>query len=664
METLQLKDFLKYQFLSGLKYSPDGTKAAFVVSVANEEENCYEGRLWLYADGTLRQLTDLGGERSFIWEDNENILFPSVRTNEERKRQKAKEGFTSYYRLNVHGGEAVHAFTVPVSASGIRKTENGYIVLGNIDSNYPDYYKMTKEERADLAKFYDEEKDYEVIDERPFWFNAQGMINKRRTALFTCTAEGKLERITAPCFNTDFVAVMDDCVVFTGEDFSIHKAYTPANFYRLNPQTGEVAPILERPDWKLSNVERVGNEIWFGATDEKRYGMSENPCVYAMSAKGGEPRLLRREEYDMHNSVGSDCRYGSGAGWQGKGGALYHLTTREGDGVMYRLTADGESTPVITKSGSLDSFTLNENAEKALLIGLYDNQLQELYEADLATGEVKQISHFNTKVLEGKYISDYYPVSVESEGLTIGGWVLLPKDFDPAKKYPAVLDVHGGPKTAYGPVFYHEMQLWANMGYFVFFCNPQGSDGRDNQFMDMRGRYGTTDFKNLMDFTDAVLAAYPQIDPERVCETGGSYGGFMTNWIIGHTDRFCCAASQRSISNWLSFYGVADIGHFFPQDQIAGNPFDDTAKLWDRSPVSHARNVKTPTLFIHADEDFRCPLEQGIQMYSALVDHGIPARMCVFHGENHELSRSGKPRHRVRRLTEITNWFEKYAKKA
>ena len=144
METLQLKDFLKYQFLSGLKYSPDGTKAAFVVSVANEEENCYEGRLWLYADGTLRQLTDLGGERSFIWEDNENILFPSVRTNEERKRQKAKEGFTSYYRLNIHGGEAVHAFTVPVSATGIRKVENGYIVLGNIDSNYSDYYKMTK----------------------------------------------------------------------------------------------------------------------------------------------------------------------------------------------------------------------------------------------------------------------------------------------------------------------------------------------------------------------------------------------------------------------------------------------------------------------------------------------------------------------------------------
>ena len=139
----------------------------------------------------------------------------------------------------------------------------------------------------------------------------------------------------------------------------------------------------------------------------------------------------------------------------------------------------------------------------------------------------------------------------------VGGWVLEPKDYDPSKTYPAVFDVHGGPKTVYGPVFYHETQLWANMGYFVFFCNPKGSDGRDNDFMDIFGHYGETDYRNLMDFADAVLTAYPQIDPKRVCLTGGSYGGFMTNWIIGHTDRFCCAASQRSISNWLSFYGVS-----------------------------------------------------------------------------------------------------------
>ena len=136
----------------------------------------------------------------------------------------------------------------------------------------------------------------------------------------------------------------------------------------------------------------------------------------------------------------------------------------------------------------------------------------------------------------------------------------------------------------------------------------------------------------------------------------------MTNWIIGHTDRFCACASQRSISNWLSFNGISDIGYYFVGDQNKADFYTDHAKLWEHSPLKYAKNVKTPTLFIHSDEDYRCPLDQGLQMYAALVDRGIPARICVFHGENHELSRSGKPKHRIRRLTEITNWFETYAK--
>ena len=136
----------------------------------------------------------------------------------------------------------------------------------------------------------------------------------------------------------------------------------------------------------------------------------------------------------------------------------------------------------------------------------------------------------------------------------------------------------------------------------------------------------------------------------------------MTNWIIGHTDRFCCCASQRSISNWLSFTGVSDIGNYFAPDQTGGDIYENPEKLWAQSPLKYAGNVKTPTLFIHSDEDYRCPLEQGLQMFSALIDRGVETRLCLFHGENHELSRSGKPKHRARRLEEITNWFEKYAK--
>jgi acylaminoacyl-peptidase len=209
---------------------------------------------------------------------------------------------------------------------------------------------------------------------------------------------------------------------------------------------------------------------------------------------------------------------------------------------------------------------------------------------------------------------------------------------------------------------YHECQVWANRGYFVLFCNPWGGDGRGDRFADLRGRYGTVDYNDLMTFTDKCLETYPQIDKERVAVGGGSYGGFMTNWIIGHTDRFCCAASQRSISNWISKSCTTDIGYFFNADQMASTPWDNHEKMWWHSPLKYADKCVTPTLFIHSEEDYRCWLPEGIQMFTALKYHGCEARLCMFRGENHELSRSGKPKHRVRRMTEIAEWFDKYCK--
>ena len=663
MKPIELKDFLNYKFLSNLQYAPGGKRAAFVVANCNEEENNYESRLWLY-DDELRQLTDLGKERSYLWTDEYHILFPAVRSAKDKKRAEAKEAFTSYYCLDIRGGEALPAFTLPFAAESIKKLDNGsFVVTGSIDVNYPDYFKMTAEEKAAVAKAYADEKDYEVLDEIPFWFNGGGMKYKRRSALFLVSADGNsICRVTEPTFSTGSVAVLGDDVYFTGKAYTSRMPLQGGAIYCVNSKTAEVRTVGIYDDLSLSSLTVVNGQIWVAASKGDRHGRNENDWMYTLNTETGELTVLREEEYSMHGSVGSDCRFGGGASWQAKGNALYFITTREGSALLYKLNPDGESLPVITKEGSLDAIAMSEDADKALVIAMYDNKLQELYAADLTTGEVEQLSSFNEEVLADKYVADYHPLTVESQGYTIGGWVLYPKDYDPTKTYPAVLDIHGGPKTVYGPVFYHEMQVWANLGYFVFFCNPKGGDGRTNEFADIRGHYGETDYENLMDFTDAVLAAYPQIDKEKVCVTGGSYGGFMTNWIIGHTHRFCCAASQRSIANWLSFYGVADIGYFFATDQCDGNPFDDAEKLWKQSPLRYAGNVKTPTLFIHSDEDYRCPLPEGLQMYTALADRGVPTRLCMFHGENHELSRSGKPKHRVRRLTEITDWFEKYAK--
>ena len=663
MKQLQLADFLNYRFLSNVKYSPDGKRAAFVVSICNEEDNGYESRLYLW-DGEIRQMTDLGKERSFVWLNDTTLLFPAVRSAKEKKRAENHEPFTSYYRLSVLGGEAVPAFTLPFAAERIEVLdETHFAVVGSIDVSAPDFYRMNEEERANVLKARKDETDYEVFDELPFWFNGAGVRNGRRSALFMVNSETmSIERVTAPRENMGSLCVLGDEVFYDSTVMDVKRPLRGCDIKAINWKTGEKRSVMTNDALDASQLIAVGEGLWLLGTTGERHGLNENDWVYTLDPASGKCEVLRREEYSLYGSVGSDCRFGGGAARMAKGGSLYTITTREGDALICRILPNGESDMVLSRPGSADCIALSEQTDRALVIGLYDMKLQELYSLDLSSGEMAQLSHFNDDVLRDVYVAQPEPLQVESQGLTIGGWVLKPRDYDPGKRYPAVLDIHGGPKTAYGPVFYHEMQLWANMGYFVFYCNPKGSDGRDNAFMDIRGHYGETDYLNLMDFTDAVLKAWPQIDPDRVCETGGSYGGFMTNWIIGHTDRFCCAASQRSISNWISFWGVSDIGSHFAQDQNAGNPFDNPEKLWMHSPLRYAANAKTPTLFIHSDEDYRCPLAEGLQMYSALADRGVPTRLCMFHGENHELSRSGKPKHRVRRLREITDWFEKYSK--
>jgi acylaminoacyl-peptidase len=172
------------------------------------------------------------------------------------------------------------------------------------------------------------------------------------------------------------------------------------------------------------------------------------------------------------------------------------------------------------------------------------------------------------------------------------------------------------------------------------------------------------DYEDLMSVVDHALGEFPFIDPARLGVTGGSYGGFMTNWIIGHTDRFRAACSQRSISNWISKFCTTDIGYYFNKDQLGKTPWEENGndRLWWHSPLRYADRAVTPTLFIHSEEDYRCWLAEGLQMFTALRYHGVDSRLVLFHGENHELSRSGKPLHRIRRLQEILNWFEKHLK--
>ncbi len=662
MKRVELTDICKYKFLSQLQYAPDGKSAAFVVSYANENANTYEGNIYLYENGKVRKLTGMNKERSFFFEDGENILFAAARTDAEKEAAKSGKNITTnYYRINIHGGEAQKAFSLPYAGSIAKRIDATHLIInGSIDANNPDYYKLSQKERAKIDAQKEADKDYEVFDEWPFWSNGGGVTNKNRNALFIYdTAADKSVRITDAFVNASACFVRDNAIYYMAAEY---KQVEPLAYelFKYDIKSGKTKKLFGEKNFSLSMALDYSGKTIVVGSDGKLMGLNQNGRMYVLDEKKGTLELFYDLDDSMYNSVGGDCSLGGGYSVKCTD-KIYSVLTRRNMSGIYSFADDAKDVPVYTEEGAVVCFDVHKDNAELLFVAFRAQKLQELY--SLKNGKVKQLTHFNDAILKGRYVAKPEKLVIESEGWDIDGWVLKPIDFDPKKKYPAIFEIHGGPKTVYGEIFHHEMQYFASAGYFVFFCNPVGGDGRGDKFADIRGHYGETDYKNLMDFCDAVLKKYPQIDKKRVGETGGSYGGFMTNWIVGHTDRFACAATQRSISNWVSFYGVSDIGPYFAMDQTAGNLEDKVDVFWKQSPLKYAGNVKTPLLFIHSDEDYRCPLEQGIQFYTALKYRGVETRMCLFHGENHDLSRSGKPKHRIRRLSEISNWMDKYLKK-
>ncbi len=665
MENLRLDDFTKYKFLSGIEHSPAGDYACFAVHEADLEENGYKSHLWLYDLDKERclQLTALGRERSFTWLNDDEILFASIRDPKDQERQKKGEDFTVFYRINIHGGEAREAFRIPMRAGDIKPLgENRFLLTCIYNPDRPDLSSLSDREKEAELKRRAEEKDYEVLEEIPYWSNGKGFVSGNRSRLYLYDGEtGSLEALTGEKLFVDSVELNADKTkaVLIGTEYTGMMPLTNS-LYVADLQSKEVTRLTPGEDFAYASAHFITDqELICRGGSRERYGLNENARFYLVRFDGSRELLTPDFDRSAYSSVGSDCRYGGGRGMCLDGGFLYFVTTEGESSYLNRIDKTGRIEKISREPGSVDSFSVKDG--RILLVALRELKLQELY--SLEDGAEKQLTSFNSWVNAERRLSAPEPLSFEiSPGVTCDGWVLKPVDYAEGRTYPAILNIHGGPKTVYGTVFFHEMQYWANHGYFVLFCNPRGSDGKGNEFADIRGKYGTIDYEDLMRFTDLALEKYPAIDPERVGVTGGSYGGFMTNWIIGKTDRFKAAASQRSISNWVSMGYTTDIGYFFAPDQIGATPWTDQEKLWYHSPLKYADRVKTPTLFIHSDEDYRCWLPEALQMFTALKYHGVESRLCMFRRENHELSRSGRPKHRQRRLEEITNWFDRFLK--
>ncbi len=666
MNPINVETFTQFRFVSNPSFSPDGGSIAFVVQQGDVAENDYKGDLYLYDSGTgnVIRLTTAGDAKSYVWTAKGTLLFPSAkregrkqadkkaagksdkqqegsRAGEKNGGKEQSEDSTVYYEISPKGGEAVRVFEVPLKATGMyRIDEERYLLTAAIE----------------LEKRIESKNDaYEVVDEIPFWFNGRGFINGRRNRLYVYhTGTKELTPVSEETADVSSYSVRGTKILYKAYPWTdVHNMYD--GIYLYNLETGETKCLLAQ------DIRRTGmigfwaeNEAVVASSVENPHGNGKYLDFYTMNLDNGEMKLLTEYDYSSGSgSVGSDARLGGGRTVKTEDGICYFITTRGENAHLYSIQRDGTLTGVMTESGSCDSFDIQDG--HLVVCGMYGDKLAELYLDGKQVTKLNDMSQWQISTPEALALT-------ASDGYKLTGWVMKPVGYEPGKKYPAIFHIHGGPRTVFGSVFHHEMQVWANAGYFVFFTNPRGSDGFGTEFGDINGKYGTVDYDNLMEFTDYVLEQTPDIDKERVGVTGGSYGGFMTNWIIGHTDRFRAAASQRSIANWISFEYMSDIGHTFTKNEQSVFACEDVEKLWLHSPIHYIANCKTPTLFIHSEQDYRCNIAEGMQMFAALKVLGVDTRMLAVKGETHELSRSGRPRNRIVRMREILNWMDRYLK--
>ena len=655
MRPIPLDFFCRLKFLSDLSYSPSGKNLCFAVTAADKAKNRYDSYIYTMRDGRPIKLTGGGKERSFIFLDDETILFPGMREEKEGKEQDVR---SRWYRLPLTGGEAELRYTFPIPTHGLKPLPSGDILLsGATFPGFEELYKADEKLAAAYKKHVKENEDYEEIAQVPWWWNGGTYTKGAYDSLFLYDAKRKkLKRLTELQKNVGMAKLTPDgrWVYYMRSDV---KPLLPlaASGTLCRMEVGcwrEEELIKSRKDFDIQGFEPAESFLYVMISDGHN-GLNTDGDFYTLDYETNALSLCAKHGESIGSSVGSDIRYGGERAVKAEGDALYFISTRFDCADIYKLE-NGVISRVTDWGGSVDTFDIKNGSIAA--VALKDMRAQELYD-----GKGKRLTRFNDAALRGCYAGKPERLNFTRGGTEIHGFIIKPMGFEPGKKYPVILDVHGGPKTVYGPVFYHEMQYWAGKGYFVIFCNPTGSDGRGD-FMNILGKYGTVDYDDIMAFCDEALKAYPEMDAEDMFETGGSYGGFMTNWIVGHTDRFRACCAQRSISNWFSFFGVSDIGVEFVPDQNAADPWGDPTALWERSPMKYADRAKTPLLFIHSFEDYRCPVDQGYQMFASLIAHGVESKMVCFRGENHELSRSGKPKHRLKRLDEITRWFEGHRK--
>lgn len=349
------------------------------------------------------------------------------------------------------------------------------------------------------------------------------------------------------------------------------------------------------------------------------------------------------------------------------GGDLWFQVEDAGNLHLYRVAGDGTGKPELMVGGDRFVTSFDVRGGVMAFTATTPTSLPELFVAT-SDGEERQLTAFGAPFAEGReLVAPERFVATSPDGTEVEAWLIRPAGFEAGTQYPTLLNIHGGPYSQYGNKLFDEFQIEAGAGYAVIYSNPRGSSGYAETYArairgpkaaeDPGSGWGGVDFDDVMAVMDAALEQFDFIDRDRLGVLGGSYGGFLTSWTIGHTDRFKSALSERAVNNNLSFSWTSDIGHHFPAGYMGVSHLDDPEEYIRQSPITYVRDMRTPVMVMHSEDDLRCPISQAEELFVALKLLDRQVEFVRFPGESHELSRLGSPKHRIERFERILDWF-------
>lgn len=672
---ISAEDLYRLELISAPRLAPDGKHVIYAQQRVEKKTEKKYSNLWVAstAGGLPRQFTyGDQSDSSPRWSpDGKLVAFLSNRGNREKPAQ--------IYLLPFEGGEARPLTEI-----------EGEITLVNWS---PDGRKLLCLVRQTDAEELEREKDAQKkklgvvarhITRLFYKLDGYGYLPEERTQLWLVDArtgkgkaltESAVWEVADPAFAPDGSQI----VFVSNHSKDPDQAPDKLDLFVLPVLSGGAAAVearkLKTPIGSKTLPTFSPDGKWIAYLGREGEGAEwRNLNLWLVPADGSKAPKNLTAAHDLYCGVSviGDCGAPEQVApvWSPDGKFIYFQASLHGSVVLKRLSvADGQLTDVIGAGGVVGSPSFDKSHSRvAYFFGqLHDPgqiHLKELTDPSTGSGTTtRHLTRVNRTLFEALELSKVEETWFKGpDGNDLQGWILFPPGFDPKKKYPSILEIHGGPLTQYGKFFMHEFYFLAAQGYVVYFCNPRGGRGYgEAHAKSIFGAWGSVDYADVLAWTDFV-AAKPYLDPKRLGVTGGSYGGYMTLWIIGHTERFKAAVAQRVVSNFVSEWGSSDLNWTFEDEVEAEAPFKDFQKWWDLSPMKYIGNAKTPTLITHSENDLRCPIEQGEQAFVALKRLGVETEFIRFPEEFHGLSRTGRTDRKIARLGHIARWMDKFLK--